>query len=138
MPRFMSQPWLPGRSRPQGLTLGLSAIRSMIKRVRIPMSVYVFMAVVLAHWLLAVAACVVVLIWSRSRRRFWPCVVLSVLAFLGSYYGVTRIRITSSQTVNGHLRYYIDSRWFFMASLVFSILALAYTLWKRWRASHAA
>ena len=102
------------------------------------MSVHVLIAVVLTHWLLTIAACALVFIWSFSRRRFWPCIILSVLAFLSSYYGVTRIRITSSQTVNGHLQYYIDSRWFFMASLVFSILALAYTLWKRWRVSHVA
>jgi len=102
------------------------------------MSVYVFIAVVLTHWLLTVAACVLVCIWSRSRRRFWPCIILSVLAFLSSYYGVTRIRVTSSQTVNGHLQYYIDSRWFFIASLVLSVLALAYTLWKKWRVGHVA
>jgi len=102
------------------------------------MSVDFFIAVVLTHWLLTVAAGALVFIWSFFRRRFWPCIVLSVLAFLSSYYGVTRIRITSSQTVNGHLRYYIDSRWFFIASLVFSLLALAYTLWKRWRAPQVA
>jgi hypothetical protein len=102
------------------------------------MSVHVFIGIVLTHWLLTIAACAAVFIWSFSCRRFWPCIILSVLASLSSYYGVTRIHIVSSQTVNGHLQYRVDSRWFFMASLVFSILAVAYTLWKRWRVSHAA
>jgi hypothetical protein len=99
------------------------------------MSFKVFIAMVLAYWLLAIAAGMLAFIWSFSRRRFWPGLILSVLAVLGSYFGLERIRITSSQTVNGHLQYYIDSRWFFMASLGFGILALAHTLWKRWRTS---
>jgi hypothetical protein len=82
------------------------------------MSVHVFIGVVLTHWLLTIAACVLVFVWSVSRRRFWPCIIFSVLAFLSSYYGVTRISIVSSQTVNGHLQYRIDSKWFFTASLM--------------------
>jgi hypothetical protein len=102
------------------------------------MSVHVFIGVVLTHWLLTIAACVLVFFWSVSRRRFWPCIIFAFLAFLSSYYGVTRISIVSSQTVNGHLQYRIDSKWFFTASLMLSLLALAYTLWKRWRAPYVA
>ena len=101
------------------------------------MTLPVLIGVALTHWLITIAACVLVFVWSATaiQRRFWPCLILSVLAFISSYWGVTHIHIASSQTVNGHLQWRIDSTWFFTASLVASVGALACTLWKKGRVS---
>ena len=88
-----------------------------------------------AHWLATIAACVLAFQCSfpSIQHRFWAGVVLSILAIGSSCWGLTRIHITWSQTVNGQLRWRFDSGWFFTASLVLGVLALVYTLWKRWR-----
>ena len=99
------------------------------------MSFNVFIAALVTGWVLTIAAGVLVFVWSFSRRHFWPGLVLAVLAVLGSYFALTHIHITSSQTTNGHLVYSLDSRWFFMASLGLNMLALAHALWLRWQKS---
>jgi hypothetical protein len=101
------------------------------------MSFKVFIAAIVMYWLLTIALGVGGVMWSFSLRGFWPVLLLSVLGVLSSYLGLERIRITSSQTVNGHLQYSIDSRWFFMTSLGLSIVALGHALWVRWRTNRA-
>jgi hypothetical protein len=92
------------------------------------------------HWLASMAAAVLAFGWSfpSMHRPFWTGVVLSLLAIGSSYWGLTRIHIDWSQTVNGHLQWRFDSGWLFTASLVLGVLALAHTLWKSWRSFHVA
>jgi hypothetical protein len=93
-----------------------------------------------AQWLITIVACVFALYWSciGNPRRFWLGVILTISAIVSSYLGLTRFHITGSQTVNGQLQWRLDSNWFFTASLVLGVLALALTLWKRWRSIRAA
>jgi hypothetical protein len=93
------------------------------------------LAMFIAHWLATVAACALVFRWSYSsiQRRFWCSVILSLVAMASSYWGLTCIHITSTQTVNGHFRCLFDSRWLFTTSLILATFTLAFTLWKRWR-----
>ena len=92
------------------------------------------------HWLATIVACMLAFGWSFSsiQPRLWVGVVLSITAIGSSYWGLTRIHIIWSQTVNGHLQWRFDFGWFFTAPLVLGVLALAYTLWRRWRSFHAA
>jgi hypothetical protein len=100
-------------------------------------SFYTLIGVVAALWLGGIAACLLAFRWSflANRRRFWPALALSMLALLISYLGLTRFRISAAQTENGRVTWHFDSRWFFIASLALSALALAYTLWKRFRSA---
>jgi hypothetical protein len=93
-----------------------------------------------SHWLATIAACVLAFGWSLSsvHRRVWSGVILSILAMASSCWGLTRIHIDWSQTVNGHLQWRFDSGWFFTASLILSVLALAHALWKGWKSCHMA
>jgi len=104
------------------------------------MSFYFLIGIAATLWLITLAAGLLALRWSflGGDRRFLAGVILSALAIASSYLGVTRLRITGSQTVNGHLRWRIDSKWFFMASLVLGVVALAHTLWKKWKITRPA
>jgi hypothetical protein len=87
------------------------------------------------HWLLTVAACILAFCWSFScpRGRFWLSLGLSLLALMSSYWGLTCIHITWTQTDNGRFHRVFDTGWFFTASIVLAALAFAFVLWKRWR-----
>jgi hypothetical protein len=92
------------------------------------------------HWFVTVGACVPAILWSTSstRRRFWPGLALSLFAIMSSYWGLTCIRIISTQETNGRVRCTFDSRWFFTASVVLGSLAFAFVLLNRWRLRHVA
>ena len=85
-------------------------------------------------WLLSIVACVLALRWSSVPRRFWAAIILSGVALIIGYLGMTRFHIVASETVNGQLRWRFDSHWFFIATLVSAAFTLAYTLWKRTKA----
>jgi hypothetical protein len=96
------------------------------------MSFQILIGVVAALWLAGIAACVLAFRWSflANGRRFWPAAILSILALVIGYLGLTRFSISASKTVNGEVQWRFDSKWFFIGSLVLGGLALAYTLWK--------
>jgi len=100
-------------------------------------SFYTLIGVVAALWLAVIAACAFAIRWSflAHRRRFWPALILSSLALVIAYLGLTRLGMAASNTVNGRVQWSFNSKWFFIASLVLSLSALACTLWKRWRPS---
>lgn len=84
-------------------------------------------------WLLSIAACGLAFRWSYLSvpRRFWPAVILSGLALLLGFLGLTRFHIVASKTVNGQVQWRFDSHWFFIVTLVLGGGTLAYALWKR-------
>jgi len=94
-------------------------------------------AMTAAVWLATLAASLLALRWSfaPARRHFGLAVALSIGAVLGSYWGLTRLHLAASETVNGRVQWRIDSNWFFIASLVLAALVLARVLWKEWKAS---
>jgi hypothetical protein len=100
----------------------------------------VVLAVATALWLCLIAACAFVFRWScaSASRYFWRATIVAVLAAAISYWATTHVSVTWSETLDGQLRWRIDSRWFFMASLGLAISALLFTLLKRLRLPNVA
>ena len=83
-------------------------------------------------WLLGVAACVLALAWSFAspRRYSRGAVALALLGAVIAYLGLTRISLNWSETVNGQVRWHIDTKWFFSGLLVAALATLAFALWQ--------
>jgi hypothetical protein len=101
------------------------------------MTLPIFIGAIATYWLLTIAASVWAYVWSFYDRHFWHCIALLAMACIGSIYGMTHFRISSSRTVNGQVQYSFDSKWFFIVSLVISVLVAAFVLWNKWKAFHA-
>src|SRR5438067_12329176 len=98
------------------------------------MTISTLVALVSAVWLLSCGASVLALYWNvvaRVQRRR-AAFVSSCVALLIAYGGLSRVRLNASKTVNGHVEWSVDSRWFFTAALILGAAALAVTLWN-WR-----
>ena len=94
-------------------------------------------ALVAAVWLLSCGASALALYWNvfaRAQRR-GAALASSCVALLIAYGGLSRFRLSASKTVNGHVEWSVDSRWIFIAALVFAAAALALSVWKWWRSS---
>jgi len=102
------------------------------------MTFNVLVGIAAGLWLLSVVACVMALRWSSEPRRFWAAIILSGVALIIGYLGMTRFHIVASEPVNGQLRWRFDSHWFFIATLVFGAFTLANTLWKKTRSASVA
>ncbi|MGV3662396.1 MAG: hypothetical protein ACO1TE_19590 [Prosthecobacter sp.] len=104
------------------------------------MTFHVLIGVAAAFWLVGMGACGFAFRWSwlSVPRRFWAAVILSVTALVLGCLGLTRFHVVASKTVNGQIQWRFDSRWFFIATVLFATLTLAYTLWKQRRSPHAA
>ena len=100
----------------------------------------VAVAVVAGLWLFLMAACLIVFRWSSTSagRHFWRAAIVAVLAMAISYWAIGHVSVTWSETINGQVRWRIDSRWFFMLSLGLAVSALVFTLIKRWSSSKVA
>jgi len=85
-------------------------------------------------WLASLSICVIALF----TKRFVIALILSLTALAIGYLGLTRFHASASQTVNGVVQWSINSRWFFIATLVLAALTLANTFWKNRRTQHAA
>jgi len=88
---------------------------------------------VMGLWLLSIVVCIIALRWAMFSmpRRFWSAVVLSVVALIGGYVGMTHFRVVASKTVNGQTQWKFDSKWFFVATLILAALTLAVTVWRQ-------
>jgi hypothetical protein len=95
------------------------------------MSIHLFYAVVAALWLFSFVAGLLALRWCvvPGRRRFRAALVSSCLAIAASYLGLARFHFTASQTTNGRVDWSINSKWFFLASLLLGAASLIWTLW---------
>jgi cbb3-type cytochrome oxidase subunit 3 len=102
-------------------------------------TIYIFIAVAAAIWLLSLAACSLAIWWSfvRPARRFWAAVALSAFALVVGFWGVTNVHITYTRTVNAS-RWSIDFKWLFLVPLLLGAGSLALALWGRVRAKRAA
>jgi hypothetical protein len=100
----------------------------------------VLIGTVAVLWLASLIACAVAFRWSflSVPRRFTAAVVLSSAALVAGYVGLMHFHFAASRTVNGQTRWRIDSKWFFIATLVFGAATLIYTLWKRKKIAHDA
>ncbi|HWY76411.1 MAG TPA: hypothetical protein VN281_12375, partial [Verrucomicrobiae bacterium] len=76
------------------------------------------------------------LCWSMARgsERFRAALISACVALVIAWLGISRCHVTASSTVNGHVRWSLNSNWFFTASLVAGGAALTLTLWNRRKA----
>ena len=103
------------------------------------MSFYVFVGVVAAFWLLSFAAALFALRWNLvlGRSRFRAALVSSCVAVAIAYLGLTRVHLSASKTVNGQTQWSLNSKWFFLVSLLLGVGSLGVTLWNlRKRSTH--
>jgi|SRR3954468_10413982 hypothetical protein len=85
-------------------------------------------------WILSCALSLLALYWNRTgSQRLRAAFVWSCVALLLAYFGLSRMQLNGSKTVNGQLVWSLNSRWFFVAAMVLGAASLACTLW-RWRA----
>lgn len=102
------------------------------------MSISTLYGVTAAVWLFSLAAALAGL-WCSvrpGRRRRSAALLLSCLALAVSYLGLSRFHLAVSQTTNGRLDWSLNSKWFFLASLLIGVVALILTLWN-WRKASA-
>lgn len=100
-------------------------------------SFYILFGIGAGLWLAGIAACVLAFRWSgrADRGRFWPSVILAIVALLIGYVGLTRYSISASKTVNGQVQWRFDSKWFFIGLLAAGVVALVCALWRGKRTS---
>lgn len=97
-------------------------------------------ALVSAVWLLSCGVSALALYWNVFARgqRWGAAIAASCVALVIAYGGLSQFRLSASKTVNGHIEWSVDSRWFFIAALIFAGAALALSLWNWWRSRKAA
>lgn len=90
-------------------------------------------------WVTALAASVAALLGNfiSGARRFWLWLIVSLVA-LAAAYCASKIHLTYSNTVNGQVTSRFDSHWLSNVSLPLAVLALALTLWKKWKTPRPA
>jgi len=98
------------------------------------MSISTLYGLTAAIWLLSFTAALLGLWWTfRPGQRWrWAALVSSCLALAVSYFGLSRLHLAVSRTTNGRLDWSINSKWFFLVSLMIGAVALILTLW-HWR-----
>ena len=91
-------------------------------------------AAAVAVWLLSCGASVLALYWSRGARarRYRAALVSSGVAILTAYLGLSRVHLSATRTVDGHVQWSLNSRWFFIAALMLGAAALGLAIWS-WR-----
>jgi|SRR5215831_7979149 len=90
-----------------------------------------FIAVVSAVWLIGCGAAILALYWNMKAgsKKWWASCILSAIALVIGYLGLTRIQFHASKTVNGHLEWSVNSQWFFIATVVLGAASLAWSVW---------
>jgi hypothetical protein len=82
-------------------------------------------------WLASLAACAI----AFFARRFLTSLILCLTALAFGYLGLTHYQLKASKTVNGQLVWSLNSHWFFVATVILALLALAYTVWRHRKAN---
>jgi hypothetical protein len=90
------------------------------------MTFQLFIAIAAIFWLVSLVVCVI----AFFTKRFIISVLLSIAALAIGYYGLTRFHFSASQTVNGKVQWSINSKYFFIATLILAALTIACTFWK--------
>ncbi len=84
-----------------------------------------------AVWLFSCGAALLALYWNfkAGSRRTRAALISSGVALLSGYWGLSHFQYSASKTVNDHLEWSINSKWFFISALVLGSAALAVTFW---------
>lgn len=82
-------------------------------------------------WIASLVAGGLALRWAlvAFERRFRAVLALGVLTLGLGYFGMNNLHLNYSRSVNGR-GWSIDSKWFFLATLVLAVAALGVALWK--------
>jgi hypothetical protein len=96
------------------------------------MTISIFYGIAAAIWLFSCGASLLALRWSitAGRRKFAPALIASCLGLATGYIGMSKVRLSASQTTNGHVDWSFNSKWFFLAALILGAVSLAMTLWR--------
>jgi hypothetical protein len=95
------------------------------------MTLGIFVSIICAVWLLSCGASLLSNYWNLRAgfERRWPARIACGLALVVAYLGFSRIQFHASRTVNGHVEWSFNSKWFFLAALALAAISLAFTLW---------
>jgi len=98
------------------------------------MTFKILVALASGVWLLSCVASLLALYWNlrAGSQRLRAAFISSCAGLLIGYLGVARIQLNASQTVNGHLAWSINSRWFFVGALLLAAASATLTVWN-WR-----
>ena|SRR5437899_410543 len=101
-----------------------------------PMTFRGLIALACAVWMLSCSASLIAMYMCMraASKRWWAAILSCGVALATAYCGLTRIQLHASKTVNDHVVWSLDSRWFFIAALVLAFTSLALTLWNRGKA----
>jgi hypothetical protein len=99
-------------------------------------------AVAAVFCLLSCSLSLLAIYWSirAGSQRGRAALICSGVALLVGYWGLKRIHLSASKTVNGHLVWSLNSHWFFIAALVLGAVSLAFGVynWRQTRGSNRA
>ncbi len=100
-----------------------------------PTPIYLIFAAPAAAWLMGVIACLFALRWSIAAvpRRFWAAIVVSAMAIVIGYVGLTRYKLSYSKNSSDGTHWSINSKWFFISLIILGAVTLGLALWRRSR-----
>ena len=91
-----------------------------------PLSLFAFPA---ALWAASIAAAMISLLWCRHGASYpQRSLVFSVVSTAIAVFGLARIHLSASKTVNDKVEWAINSKWFFLVALALGCVALAMAL----------
>ena len=100
----------------------------------------IFIEITFGLWFFSFVACAVAFRWSwlAAPRRFMPAILLAMVSLIVGYLGMTHFSFAASKTENGHMLWSVNSKWFYITTLIMAGGTLLYTIWKRTKFSASA
>src|SRR6476646_7537405 len=95
---------------------------------------YILLAAIAGAWLFSLVSGAIAFRWSLRPvpGRFWAVIALALFTLFIGYLGLTRFNVSYSRTTNGS-HWGIQSKWFFILTLILGALSVAFGIWNRKR-----
>ncbi len=99
----------------------------------------ILLGIIGAAWLASCGASLLSLYWSirGAFERRWHALISCGVALLLAYLGLSRIQFHALKTVNGHVVWSFNSKWFFVGALVLAAISLVLAFWNWRKANHS-